>query len=78
MKTFYSTEKDLPAFVRLVLGLPWIPLERLTEGLDLVEAAANVLTGRQHDFALDMIEYVRATWINGVFPPSSWNMFEHR
>ena len=39
---------------------------------------AKRLEERQAKFALVMIAYVQKTWINGSFPPETWNMFQHQ
>ena len=54
-----------------------IPLPRLREGLRNLFILAKRLIGRQRKFAKKMVEYVSKYWINGSFPPNSWNMFQH-
>ena len=61
-----------------ILGLGCMPLPRLREGLRNLFILAKRLIGRQRKFAKKMVEYVSKYWINGSFPPSSWNMFQHR
>ena len=75
------SNKDCPAFhafVRAILGLCYIPILRLKEGIRNLYILAKRLTGRQRSFAIQMIKYVLRTWINGHFPPSTWVMYNHQ
>ena len=76
----YSNKEcaSFSAFVRAILGLSYIPILRLKEGIRNLYLLAKKLTGRQRSFAVQMIKYVLRTWINGSFPPSTWVMFDHK
>ena len=39
--------------------------------------AKKLKNDRQIKFAVVMIDYVLKTWINGSFPPETWNMYQH-
>ena len=65
------------AFVRSVLGLPYVPLRRLNEGIRNLYIMAKKLHGKQRHFAISMIKYVESVWINGNFAPITWNVSGH-
>ena len=74
------TKKDCPqfsSFIRAILGLGYVPLERFREGLRNLYILAKRLTGKQRRFAVQMIDYVLRYWVNGSHPPSSWVMYKH-
>ena len=79
-KSDYSS-KDCPAFsafIRSILGLCYVPLLWFKEGIRNLYVLAKRLTGKQRTFAVQMINYVSRTWVNGCFPPSTWVMYNHR
>ena len=39
---------------------------------------AKKLDDRQAKLAVVLIHYVERNWINGSFPPETWNMFQHQ
>ena len=73
----YQSCPDFGSFVRAIFGLPYVPLSRLAEGVRNLYILAKKLDDRQAKFALVMIHYVQKTWINGSFPPETWNMYQH-
>ena len=73
----YQNCAEFAAFVRAIFGLAYVPLSRLAEAVRNLFILAKRLDDRQAKFALVMIEYVQKTWINGSFPPQTWNMFQH-
>ena len=75
-----NSKKDRPqfsSFLRAILGLGYVPLERFREGLRNLYILAKRLTGKQRRFAVQMIDYVLRYWVNGSHPPSSWVMYKH-
>ena len=73
----YQSCGEFGNFVRAIFGLAYVPLTRLAEAVRNLFILAKRLDDRQAKFALVMIEYVQKTWINGSFPPETWNMFFH-
>ena len=53
-------------------------LTRLVEAVRNLYILAKKLDDRQAKFAVVLIHYVERTWINGSFPPKTWNMFQHQ
>lgn len=77
----YSNVEEFPkfgSFVRAVIGLPYVPLERMEEGMRVLEKLSKANTGPRKKFCKDMIEYLRNTWLDGSIPREVWNMFNHR
>ena len=79
LKPVYSDVKNskFAGFVRACIGLPYVPLERLNEGVRNLYILATRLKGRQRRFSVKMIKYIEKTWIRGAYPPATWNMFQH-
>jgi transposase-like protein len=67
------------SFVRAIIGLPFVPLDRLREGRQNLDVLANKLQDKkkQFRFAKKTLTYVDSNWIEGIYPPESWNMFDH-
>ena len=80
MKPYYSDPKNLEfqRFVRSTLSLPFVPLERLEEALNILKNLAQKLkTKKEKKFAKDFLKYIQTTWINSdTFPPKTWNFFK--
>ena len=76
-KSDYQSSPEFGSFIRAIFGLAYVPLSRLAEGVRNLYILAKKLDDRQAKFALVMIHYVQKTWINGSFPPETWNMYQH-
>ena len=77
----YSDVKTYPkfgSFVRAVIGLPYVPLERMEEAMVILNRMANTNTGPRQQFCKDMVKYLRDTWLDGSIPRDVWNMYNHR
>ena len=59
-----------------MIGLTYVPLDRLAEGIRNLYILAKSLDGRQAKFAESLINYFLRVWVNGSFPPKTWNMFQ--
>ena len=77
-KSDYKICPKFTAFVRGICSLPYVPLSRMAEGVRNLYILAKA-TGdeRQMKFCAVLIRYVEKVWINGMFPPSSWNVYQH-
>ena len=64
----------------MAIGLPYVPLERINEGLDILKQAANEITGEASvkKFAIRFVKYIEQTWINGSYAPPTWNYYLRR
>ena len=69
----YQSCPEFSAFVRAILGLAYVPLSRLAESIRNLYILGKRLNDRQAGFALAFLKYLERTWINGSFPPSTWN-----
>ena len=63
-------------FIRAILGLPYVPLERLKEGIRNLYIICRRLTGKQQTFGMKMIKYVEKYWIRGNHRPVTWNVYK--
>ena len=63
-------------FIRAILGLPYVPLERLKEGIRNLYIICRRLTGKQRTFGMKMIKYVEKYWIRGNHRPVTWNVYK--
>ena len=80
MATYYSDSKNFPkfgSFVRAVIGLPYVPLERLEEAFRILQKLGRDNTEKRKKFCKIMLDYLRRTWLDGVIPREVWNMYEH-
>ena len=59
-----------------MIGLTYVPLDRLAKGIRNLYILAKSLDGRPAKFAESLINYFLRVWVNGSFPPKTWNMFQ--
>ena len=77
----YSNVKDYPkfgSFVRAVIGLPFVPLDRMDEAVAIIKNIGRANSGARRIFCKSMLKYLDDTWLNGAIPRRVWNMFQHR
>ena len=82
MKSQYSAANKNPkfgTFIRCVIGLPFVPLERLNEGFQNLERIGSKVKGQKSkDFVKYLLDYIERVWMNGHFEREVWNMYNHR
>ena len=61
-----------------MIGLPYVPLERMDKAVDILKKLAKVNTGPRRKFCKEMLEYLRKTWLDGSIPRKVWNMYDHK
>ena len=77
-KSDYENCPKFSAFIRAIFSLAYVPLSRLAEAVrNLYIFAKACESDRQIKFCSVMIRYVERVWINGSFPQSSWNVYQH-
>ena len=77
----YSAVKNFPkfgSFVRAVIGLPYVPLERVEEAMAILRMMAKDNTGSRFKFCKELLKYLCHTWLDGSIPRAVWNMYKHR
>ena len=77
----YSSIDEFPkfgSFVRAVIGLPYVPLERMEEAMGVLGKLSMMNTGPRKRFCKEMIKYLRKTWLDGSIPRAVWNMYNHK
>jgi hypothetical protein len=65
---------ELHAFVRPVIGLAYVPLDRLQEGQENLNILAEKLKEKQLEFAQKLLRYLLRTWINGQYTSDTRRM----
>ena len=59
--------------------IPFVPISQLEDAMNVLRRLGRALsTDRETNFAISMVQYLDATWMNGPYSKSSWNVFEHR
>ena len=79
MKRHYSDKHNpkFGAFIRAVIGLPYVPLNKLDERMRNLKYLASKHDGKLKIFSSKLCQYLEDSWLHGNYPPSTWNMFEH-
>ena len=80
MAVDYGDVKNHPkfgTFIRAVIGLAYVPLERIEEAFRILQKLGKANTTKRKKFCKDMLEYLRRTWLDGCIPREVWNMFQH-
>ena len=73
----YMQDKQFNRFVRMVMALAFLPINRLEPALDRLREYSFSLTSQHYEkvtqFQPIFLDYFQATWISGSFPPALWN-----
>ena len=72
---------EVSDFIRVSLGLPRCPLDRLQEAVELLKIEGKKLpTLKERKFATKYIKYLERTWTSEKcrFKPESWNFFKYK
>ena len=83
MKSYYNhiNHPEVSDFIRVSLGLPRYPLDRLQEAVELLKIEGKKLpTLKERKFATKYIKYLERTWTSEKcrFKPESWNFFKYK
>ena len=74
MKTTYFSNIQFTTLIRMAIGLPYCPLDRIKDGeaMKLLKAQANKITDKAaNKFSVKFLKYIEKTWINGSYPPEN-------
>ena len=63
-----KTYPKFGTFVRAVIGLPYVLLERLDEAIKILRKIAKANDGKRKKFCLNMFEYLEKQRLNGNVP----------
>ena len=77
----YSNVDSFPkfgSFVRAVIGLPYVPLDRMEEATNILDKLSKYNTGTRERFCQDMIKYLKDTWLEGSIPRKVWNTYNQQ
>ena len=81
MKPYYFTNIQLTVLVRMAMGLPFCPIERIHNGeaMELLKAEAKkIVDVKVKKFADKFLKYIEKTWIKGNYAPETWNYYLRR
>ena len=71
MKSQYSAANKNPkfgTFIRCVIGLPFVPLERLNEGFQNLEKSGRKVKGQKSkDFVKYLLDYIERVWKQPIY-----------
>ena len=78
LKSDFSKKEysEFAAFIRGAIGLSFVPLDRLSEALSILNQMSKQLKTRHQSFSKDFLSYINRYWINGNYHPSTWNFFQ--
>ena len=80
MKPFYSDSKHLEfsKFIRAALSLPFVPLDRLNEAMDILTKLVKTIKNKKpQKFSKQFLKYIKKHWIESkTYPPETWNFFK--
>ena len=62
--------------IRAILGLPYVPLQKLNQGIRNLYIICRRLKGKQRSFGMKMIKYVEKYWVRGSHLPVTWNVYK--
>ena len=73
MKSRYEKEENLQHFVKVCGAIAHLPLEDIDKGFKCIEDNYQFDDEDLSNFKIYFLNYIRNFWINGPFPPSTWN-----
>ena len=74
-KSSFSKYIEFATFIKCNIGLAFVPLDRLQEGLDVLYNLAIKLPKNFTRFLARFMIHFEKTWIEGNFPPQTWDYF---
>ena len=76
MKKTFTENSQFRSLIHGTIGLAFNPLERLTEAVNVLEIMGNEIKEKSSQkYVKSFFAYLKSTWINGIYPPGSWNYF---
>ena len=72
-----SEHSEVTKFVQLCMALPFIPIYEVEHQFNICVSVLNTVNSTDFHTLASFITYFRSTWINGMFPLSMWNQFQH-
>ena len=74
-KTHFSYDIRFATFIKCAIGLSFIPLDRIQDGLDVLHGLGVALPRKYHGFVDKFLRYYEKVWIFGNYPPEEWNYY---
>ena len=82
MKRIYPTCSDLQMLMRAALGLPFVHVDSIKDGLKVLKQMAKDIKDKRKrvkQFAKEFVAYIEQSWVQSKqYPPDTWNYFLHR
>lgn len=77
-QSHYRENLSVSTLVKATIGLPYVPLPRLKEGLKILKEMQTQLDSKHAKFGKTFLSYIHRVWINGDFPPETWNFYRYK
>ena len=72
-KTRYESDENFQHFIKSCGALAHLPLEDLEKGINKIENGFDFDDEEAENFKSVFLQYISEFWLNGPFPPSTWN-----
>ena len=76
MKTVYETDERFRKFINERSALSFLPIEDIENGLKYLDEKYEFDDEKVSDFKNSFVDYINSFWIQGCFPPRTWNTYE--
>ena len=73
MKSRYEKDENLQHFVKVCGAMAHLPLEDMEKGLKFIDEKYDFDDEELANFKIHFLNYIKNTWFDGPFPPSTWN-----
>ena len=75
-RTRYEKDEKFKSFTNSCGSIAHLPVEDVEAALDAIEEKYNFEDEKADNFKTYFLKYIRDYWVNGCYPPSTWNCFE--
>lgn len=68
--------KKIRNFVNDCASIAHLPIEDIETALEVIEEEYVFEDRKAEDFKAYFLKYIKDYWVNGCYPPSTWNCYE--
>ena len=73
----YRTDLNVRNLIRRIFALPFLPVEDVIAGYDeVLRLPSTVIAVFDYPALLGFIDYIRNTWLDGIYPLRLWNVHD--
>jgi hypothetical protein len=76
MGTRYEKDKKFRNFVNDCASIAHLPIEDIETALEVIEEEYVFEDRKAEEFKAYFLKYIKDYWVNGCYPPSTWNCYE--